>query len=66
MAMPTLEIITKCRQVYGHLDGYFYTVSDTKGDVRYWKCRIKCGARLTTVNTGWSVLIRKGGTADFE
>ena len=63
MAMPTLKIITKGRQVYGHLDSYLYTVSDTKGDVRYWKCRSKCGARLTTVNTGRSVLIRKEGTA---
>ena len=46
------------------MDGYLYTVSDTEGDdVRYWKCRSKCGARLTTVNTGRSVLIRKGGTA---
>ena len=63
MALPELEIINKGRNVYGHLDGYLYVSSSSKGDVKYWKCRQKCGARLTTVNTGHHLLVRKGGSA---
>lgn len=64
MANRNLEIIVKGKTTYGHLDGFLYTVSDYKGDVKYWKCRQKnkCTARLTTITTGRNVLIRKGGS----
>lgn len=65
MALRDLEIIVKGRNVYGHLDGFLYVGSYSKGDVKYWKCKNNsiCGARLTTVCTGRNVMIRKGGLA---
>lgn len=65
MATTILEIIQKGSITYGHLDGFIYKGSFSKGDVKYWKCRDapQCGARLTTVNTGRNLLIRKGGSA---
>ena len=38
MALKTLEIIKKGNCTYGHLDGFLYSASDSKGDVKYWKC----------------------------
>lgn len=66
MALKTLEIIKKGNCTYGHLDGFLYSASDSKGDVKYWKCRERgtCGARLSTVSTGRNVLVRKGGSPD--
>ena len=62
MAQRILEIITRGNNTYGHLDGFLYTVSDYSGDIKYWKCRRKntCNARLVTVSTGRTLLIRKG------
>lgn len=65
MALRELEIIKKGRNVYGHLGGFLYVGSDSKGSVKYWKCKNNstCSARLTTVNTGRNLLVRKGGSA---
>lgn len=66
MALAVLEIIRKGTSTYGHHQGFLYAASSSKGDVKYWKCRRKneCNARLTTLNTGRNLLIRKGGAAD--
>ena len=68
MANRNLEIIVKGKTTFGHLDGFLYTVSNYKGDVKYWKCRQKnkCTARLTTITTGRNVLIRKGGSPNMH
>ena len=63
MAMKTLEIIQKRATIYGHHDGFLYSVTGGKEDVKYWRCRNndKCKVKMVTVSTARSVLIRKGG-----
>ena len=63
MALQYLEIIQKGSNIYGHVNGFLYTVSSTVGDKKYWKCRRKseCTSRLITINQGRNVVIRKGG-----